>query len=65
MTVYLTTADLAARWGMNPGSVTNCRNNPSQPHPGYLKTGSRVLYQLAEIESFEARCFVPARAVIA
>lgn len=62
MTINLTTADLAVRWGLNPGSLANARLNPKIAHPGYFRTpGGRVLYPLREIEAFETAQFVPAR----
>lgn len=58
---YLTTAELAIRWGMNKGSLANARVNSQIAHPGYVRLNGRVLYPVHEIERFEAERFIPAR----
>lgn len=58
---YLTTAELAIRWGMNKGSLANARVNDQIDHPGYVRLNGRVLYPEHEVERFEAERFVPAR----
>lgn len=66
VTINLTTADLAARWGMHPGSLANARLKPDRPHPAYFRTpGGRVLYPVTCVEEFEASQWVPARQVAA
>jgi hypothetical protein len=59
--VNLTTADLAARWGVHPGSLANARTDLKKPHPGYRRIMGRVLYPLSEVEDFERANSVPAR----
>lgn len=62
MTINLTTTDLAARWGMHPGSLANARLKHDRPHPAFFRTpGGRVLYPLASVEAFEASRYVPER----
>lgn len=58
---YLTTAELAIRWGMNKGSLANARVNDQIAHPGYVRLNGRVLYPVQEVERFESERFVPAR----
>ena len=49
----LTTADLAARWGVSVGHLANLRSEGRGPT--YCKPlGGRVLYPLAAVEAFEA-----------
>lgn len=50
-TKHLTTADLAARWDMSTGTLTNWRVLGLGPK--FIKIGSRVLYSLAAVEEFE------------
>ena len=52
-TSLLSEIDLAARWGVSPGSLANSRSRGCSPVP-YTKVLSRVRYRLADIEAYEA-----------
>lgn len=55
---YLTTKQLAQRWGVSTGSLANTRSmGLGIPH---YKIGSRVRYALSDIEAYEAACRVEA-----
>jgi hypothetical protein len=58
--VHLSTADLARRWGVSTGWLANMRS--AGTGPSYLKLGSRVVYPLASIESYEAAALVRTQA---
>ena len=55
--MMLTTKELAARWAMSLGSLSNLRG--SRKGPKYIKLGrgkgSRVLYRLADVEAYEKK----------
>ena len=55
MTVFLTTADLAARWRLSPGHVENLRSAGGGPVFVKLGTGrkSPVRYRLSDVEAWE------------
>lgn len=49
----LTTVDLAQRWGVHPGSVSNMRH--FRTGPPFVKRGSRaVRYRLSDVRAYEA-----------
>ena len=48
----LSERQLAARWGVAPGSLANARSRGCSPVP-YTKVLSRVRYRLADIEAYE------------
>lgn len=50
---FLTTAELAARWGVAPGSLVNDRGRGDSVVP-YVKIGERVRYRLSDVEAYEA-----------
>lgn len=53
---WLTTAELATRWKMRPGTLQNWRSQGIGPR--FFKsqgTKGRVLYRLTEIEEYEDR----------
>lgn len=50
--IHLSTDELAARWGMSPGTLANWRIEGKGPR--FIKLGRKVLYRLGEIESYEA-----------
>lgn len=54
--VHLRTTDLARRWGVSTGWLANMRS--AGTGPSYLKLGSRVLYPLVSVESYEADALV-------
>lgn len=55
--VHLSTADLARRWGVSTGWLANMRS--AGTGPSYLKLGTRVVYPLTSVESYEAAALVP------
>ena len=55
-TIHLTSAHLAKRWSVTVGHLANQRS--AGIGPAYLKLGGRVLYRLADVETFEARFLV-------
>lgn len=55
---HLTPNDLADRWGVSRGHLANERSDGRGPT--YLKIGSRVLYRLADIETYESARLVTA-----
>ena len=54
--VYLTSAELAARWNttVNVLAIQRCRLTG----PQYFKLGRRVLYKLTDVEDYEAAFFL-------
>lgn len=48
----LTTKDLAARWGVSPGSLAKDRALGRSAVP-YVKIGERVRYRLTDVVRFE------------
>ncbi len=52
--VFLTPADLAARWQTTTGALADERYRGVGP--SYLKLGARVRYRLADVEAYEAEC---------
>jgi hypothetical protein len=52
---FLTTQDLAQRWRMNPGTLSNWRIAGRGPRWFKLGEGqsSKVLYRLADVEAYE------------
>lgn len=57
----LTTVELAARWGMHPGSLVNWRT--FQRGPKYIKLGTEVRYRLEDVEAYEKKNVVSAPAL--
>lgn len=51
--IFLTPSSLAARWKMTPEALNQWRWNGKTP--SYLKMGKKILYDLEEIERFEAQ----------
>lgn len=49
---YLTPAQLAARWSISVGTLSNYRS--AGVGPDYIKRGRHVVYALAVIEAYEA-----------
>jgi hypothetical protein len=58
--VHLSTADLARRWGVSTGWLANMRS--AGTGPSYLKLGTRVVYPLTSVESYEAAALVRTQA---
>lgn len=52
MEPILTSEELAARWRMHPGSLSNWRQQGKGPK--FLKIGSRVFYRVSDVEAYEA-----------
>ena len=48
---YLTTAELATRWGLHSDTLLRWRK--AGKGPSYFKTPGSVLYPLAEVEQYE------------
>ena len=52
---HLTTAELAQRWRMHPGTLSNWRSAGRGPR--WVKVGegtkAKVLYRLVDVEAFE------------
>lgn len=48
---HLTTTDLAIRWQMSSGTLSNWR--VAGKGPKYIKVGKKVLYPVDEVERFE------------
>ena len=48
---YLTTAELATRWGLHSDTLLRWRK--AGKGPAYFKTTGSVLYSLAEVEQYE------------
>lgn len=57
-TNHLTTKQLAARWSLSPGHLTNLRWAGQGPR--YLKLSGRVLYRLEDVQEYEAARLVEA-----
>ena len=56
--VHLTTAELARRWGVSPGTLANHRSaGTSIPYLG-LFGGARVVYRLSDVLAAEASALV-------
>lgn len=55
----LTTSELGERWGMNPGTLANWRM--FKRGPKYSKKGTRVIYDVKDIEAFERASVVEPR----
>lgn len=49
---YLNQTDLARRWGISPRTLERWRNLGRGPR--FCKIGSRCVYPLPEVESYEA-----------
>lgn len=47
----LTTVELAARWQVSRGHLSNLRSAGCEPN--YIKIGTAVRYRLSDIEAFE------------
>lgn len=57
--LHLTSAELAVRWAMHPGTLANWRSDGTGP--SFLRVSNgRVLYRLADIESHESHGYVMA-----
>lgn len=50
----LTTVELGERWGIHPGTLVNWRTY--RRGPAYRKIGTRITYDLADVEAFELSC---------
>ena len=50
---YLTPPELAKRWRMSEGTLANWRS--SEQGPKLVKLGHAVIYDIGEIEDFEAK----------
>jgi hypothetical protein len=48
---HLTPNELAARWRMHPGTLSNWRQ--AGRGPAFIKVGSKVLYPLSAVEAWE------------
>jgi len=48
---FLTPKELAARWKLSPGTLSNWRYHGKGPH--YIKIEGSVLYDLADIVKYE------------
>lgn len=59
--VMLTTKELAARWGISPGSLANDRAANRSTLP-YVKIGDRVRYRLHDVLRYEERALHSDRA---
>lgn len=51
--MYLTTKDLASRWGIHPGTLENWRQKKYGPR--YIKIGRSVRYLIRAVEAWEKR----------
>ena len=51
--LHLTTEELAARWHMAKGTLSNWRN--AGDGPAYIKLGKRILYPMSAVIDFERR----------
>jgi hypothetical protein len=62
--VHLTTAELARRWGVSPGTLANHRSAGTSIPYLSLFGGARVAYRLSDVLAAEASALVrPAGAV--
>lgn len=50
---FLTTKQLAARWGWNSGSIANMR--AADRGPKHERIGWTVVYAIADVEAYERR----------
>lgn len=50
--MHLTQNELATRWRLSPRTLERWRSKGTGPE--FLKLGSRCVYRLADIETFEA-----------
>lgn len=50
---YLDTAELAARWKMQPATLRSWRNRGAGP--AFIKPGGKALYAMADVLAWEAR----------
>jgi hypothetical protein len=56
--VHLSTAELARRWGVSPGTLQNHRSaGTSIPYLSLFR-GARVVYRLSDVLAAEARALV-------
>lgn len=51
-TTHLNAGQLAHRWGVSPGHLSNLRTKGCGP--AYLKLGTRVIYRVEDVEEYEA-----------
>jgi hypothetical protein len=49
---HINQVELSRRWRLSPRTLERWRSQGTGPH--YLKVGGRVVYRLADIETFEA-----------
>jgi hypothetical protein len=56
--VHLTTAELARRWGVSPGTLQNHRSAGTSIPYLSLFGGARVVYRLSDVLAAEARALV-------
>lgn len=56
-TELLSTDQLASRWNMSRGHLSNLRSEGRSPI-GYVKVGSRVAYRLADVLAYEDTSYV-------
>jgi hypothetical protein len=49
---FINTKQLAKRWGMDAGTLRQWRWNGKGPY--FIKTGSKVVYSLEDIQRYEA-----------
>ncbi len=50
---YLTTKELAKRWGFGPGTLEAWRTKGIGPH--FIKLHTSVLYLLEQVQAYEAK----------
>ncbi len=56
--IHLTTAELAQRWGVSPGTLANHRSAGTSIPYLSLFGGARVVYRLSDVLAAEARALV-------
>ena len=56
--VHLTTAELARRWGVSPGTLANHRSAGTSIPYLSLFGGARIVYRLSDVLAAEARALV-------
>ncbi len=56
--IHLTTAELAQRWGVSPGTLANHRSAGTSISYLSLFGGARVVHRLSDVLAAEARALV-------
>ena len=50
---YLTTRELASRWGFKPATLVTWRSR--RTGPAYVRIGGSIRYRLADVNEYEQR----------